>query len=320
MFKYSNFGVSIEKEKVGRSGPEEYFLKVRVCPTAKSKVWFKFDKETFTDYFYDDDYTFSASKQFRRGRIKHEEGVEISESDDESLVHQTTSSDPMLGCHVYSEKALTDKEIEEMDNMGFILKYTFNRKYLDVEDKSIYMDEVTSPVEYCVISLRHKLPNFDGSSEVSSKDVHSAFERLFKLEDYSKQFDLENLYSDHAIPFYPAFSKFMLLIRFTEHSSMYNQLYKSFDPAYDCILDRVSRLLLDRKEDFSGVLPIDQRIYIATVSYLPTYFRLITASEVYSEVETSAHKSLADVLEEVKESDRIFSGPLNVDADDWIMA
>lgn len=192
------------------------FLKVRLFPsdTLLKNFTNNGSEGVFTDEFFDDnEFTYAQRQEFvrKRGAV---------------VVHQTRLTNLTVGCHVYHEAIINTTP----ERTHCFLRYEFKRQRLQPERSELsldaYLDTITSPFEYQVLSIRTPLKDSDPAT------VIEAFNSLLK--------QLACLWGD-VVPV--GFSKFMFALQCLPDSEEYQDIFSQFDEVHEVITKNIDRLL-----------------------------------------------------------------------------
>lgn len=231
LFEYDTISISENGGNIDKT-----FLKFRLFPTKTLETKFKFSNESqvVCDTFYDflpacsdtglhKAFEVSKSHAFYRERSYYGS----SHQTNKKLVHQTTDPNVTSNSHYYVEHEVPYNAIEGME---VILKYNFKRRVackdwlneLEFPLCDVVMDEVLvgecKSIPYRVISDRKLLAKSVNDKEFMSEVRHAVgtLFRCFFGESFGR---LREDWTEMTLryPIYPVHSKFMYLIRFTEH-------------------------------------------------------------------------------------------------------
>lgn len=205
------------------------FLKVRLFPSDTLLHNFIINGREceFTDEFFDDsEFTFAQRQEFvrRRGAV---------------VVHQTRCANVAVGCHVYHEATINTTP----ESTSCFLRYEFKRQYLQPLSSELsldaYLDTMTSPFEYRVLSIRTQLKDSDPTT------IIKAFKTLLK--------QLACLWGD-VVPV--GFSKFLFALKCLPDSDEYEDIFSHLDNVNEVITKNIDCLLSTTERETSHHLYI----------------------------------------------------------------
>lgn len=141
-------------------------------------------------------------------------------------MHQTRCANVTVGCHVYHEEMISATPM----NTSRFLWYGFKRRRLQPQNSELsldaYLDTITSPFEYQVLSIRTQLKDSNPTA------IIGAFKSL--LEQLSCLWD-------NVIPV--GFSKFMFVMKCLPAYDDYEEFFSHFDNAHEVITKNIDCLL-----------------------------------------------------------------------------
>lgn len=217
----------------------------------------------------------------------------------EPVYIQQFTNDKKFGCHVCSKMPLDAHEVVQTSTMTPILTLKFRRYNLKHPLHDIYLDVINEPIPYEVISLRVELVGFcfvnDPLMNENNKHlIKKAFDDLLLVtEGFEGNYLLSDIcLGQYDVPYYPTFSKFMFMIRFTENNVLYQSIFRDFDPVYYYVDVRVSHIVSD--DSISKTVFVKK--YIAIVSYLPNFFGQIVSYKRFHERKDLGYQSVKDLL------------------------
>eukprot|EP01033_Poteriospumella_lacustris_P008400 gene8400-6063_t len=187
------------------------FLKVRLFPSDQLLQQFTINGTEceFTDEFFDDcEFTYAQRQELVRRR-----GA--------TVVHRTRHANGTVGCQVHREAAETTR---------CFLSYAFKRQGLQPRSSELlldaYLDTMTSPFEYQVLSIRTQLKDSDPTT------INEMYTSLLK--------QLACLWGN---VFPVGLSKFMFALKCLPDSEEYEDIFSSFDDVHEVITKNIDRLL-----------------------------------------------------------------------------
>jgi hypothetical protein len=205
------------------------FLKVRLFPSDPLLQQFTINGTEceFTDEFLDDcEFTYAQRQELVRRR-----GA--------AVVYRTRHANVTIGCHVHREAAINTIP----ESTRCFLSYAIKRQYLQPRSSELlldaYLDTMTSPFAYQVLSIRNQLTDSDPTT------INETYTSLLK--------QLACLWGD-VVPV--GFSKFMFALKCLPDSEEYEDIFCQFDNVNEVITKNIDCLLSTTESETSHHLYI----------------------------------------------------------------
>lgn len=253
-----DFEEFLEYFTVEESAANEKFLKVRLYPTTDLLKNVNVDtvSEKLEDEFFDDpNFALAKQKIFIRKR-----GSKVVRQDSYTL---------HFGCHVYQEvdHVLTG-------DYSSVIQYGFERRRVTLSNGHLldmYLDTITDPIVYEVISIRKPLENFDKQSI---------------LEAFCEVIRELKCVLDGVVPF--AFSKFMYFLQCSNKYELFDNVFSSLEPVHELIAVNVEKLLEQNKDDSNKNLRKMRSIYLWTMRMQLDQIQIMFERKLFEEDECYA--------------------------------
>lgn len=272
-----DFGFELEEVTLpadvwGETKTERY-LKYRVFPTAEATGRLELSErtDTFDDTFYDNISDGSLLQSTKQGSYFRRR---VAASGQPIFVKQTTTTSPRRGnSHSYIQSVSSEAECTAEAREAFLC-YSFTRKYSELDD-NVYLDTITKPVEYSVISIRRRIDEESSVGDIAVGILRIAWQlengRCSPLPE-----PVKDLLDSASCRFFPVYSKFMFLLQMSGYHDVYYKVCDKFDPVSECLQARLE-LVASTDEH-----PCYSKEYIWSVSYQIVYFLGIYQNRKYN--------------------------------------
>lgn len=140
---------------------------------------------------------------------------------------------------------------EVTEELSSILQYEFERRRVTPKSGRIlvmYLDKISSPVEYEVLSICKPLENINKQSI---------------LDAFNDVLNELNCWLDGITPF--AFSKFAYFLQCSKMYELFDGVFSALEPIHELIAVNVEKLLAHEDGD-SNILRQQQQNYVCTMS------------------------------------------------------